>query len=274
MKKNLIFLMLLLSTITIFSKVNVKPLNICTTKLERMPQRIGNTLYFVANNYDIYESQFENGKWNNPKKVNGEVNTSANEINPHVIINNGKKIMYFARYTDSDTNYDFYRAEFDENKNIWKNVQTVNELNTKAQEWDIWVNQDETLAYFTSAGEYEGSKSKGGRDIWKSEKKNGKWCTPVNVSKLNDEGNQWSVFVDESENIYFDSARSDALGGYDIYVYLKQKDEIKHLSRDINSFYDDRAMSVYENKIYFTTKDRSNGPGFYDIYEGDLSGGF
>ncbi|MCD6449425.1 MAG: metallophosphoesterase [Thermotogaceae bacterium] len=264
-KKVIMVLLVTLLTFVGFGQIKVNMLPFCSTGIERMPWMHEGIFYFVGTNYDIYYTTFENGVWAEPKWLPGSINTTEYEINPCVITNNGKLVMYFGRYS-SDTDYDFYRAEYDEEKNEWTEGVLIPEFSTDEQDWDIWVNSDETVAYFTSEGTYDGKEPVGGRDIWRSEKVDGKWSSPENVSFLNTSGNEWSVFVSPDGSIWFDSARDDTLGGYDIYRWDPDSKSIEHPEEQFNTFSDERSLWTDGKTIFFSALNRPDGEGSYDIF--------
>jgi hypothetical protein len=260
--------------VMVSGQVQVEPLPFCTPGVERMPWLHGNTLYFVGPAYDIYQVTFEvvEGKWvwGTPEPVPGEINTEANEVNPCVIEHDGKLIMYFARHT-TERDFDFFRAEFDPEKGLWTNVQVIPELSTDTQDWDIWVNPEETVAYITTKGGFGGVAPVGGRDVWMSKKVNGVWSTPINLKEVNTIGNEWSVFVDPAGRIWLDGARDDAIGGYDIYVYDPSTGTIEHPGQYLNSFWDERSVWTDGKTIIFTSPERKGGAGGYDLYIANLT---
>ncbi len=267
LKRNKVIMVILITLIAFvgFGQIKVNMLPFCSTGIERMPWMHEGIFYFAGTNYDLYYTTSEDGEWAEPKWLPGSINTTEYEINPCVITNNGKLVMYFGRYS-SDTDYDFYRAEYDEEKNEWTEGVIIPEFSTDEQDWDIWVNSDETIAYFTSEGTYDGKEPVGGRDIWKSEKVDGKWSTPENVSFLNTSGNEWSVFVAPDGSIWFDSARDDSLGGYDIYRWDPNTRSLEHPKELFNTFSDERSLWTDGETIYFSGLNRPDGEGSYDIF--------
>ena len=249
-----------------------KLLPFCTSSIERMPWLFEDVLYFVGNNYDIYQIALkEDGSWGEIKQVEGEVNTLANEISPCVVRSGNDLVMYFARYSDA-TDYDFFRAVLDKNSGEWTNVTSVKELNTDTQEWKIWVNEGETLAYITTKGSHGGAAPVGGRDIWMSEKVEGKWTTPLNVAVLNTTGDEWSVFVAPDGKIWIDGSREEVIGGHDIYYYDPNSKKIVHPGEDINTMYNDRSVWTDGKTLILSSSDRKDGAGSYDLYTVDLEG--
>jgi hypothetical protein len=267
----LVFLAVTLIFTSAFALIEAKPLSVNTSGPDRMPWLFEDTLYFVTHSYNIYQAEWNEGNCGEPEPVKGPINTAENEISPCVVRNkDGELVMYFGRYTGSDRDYDFFRSVFDEEKGEWEEPEVVYELSTDTQDWIIWVNNDETKAYVTTKGTFGDEESLGGRDVWASEKKDGEWTTPTNVKEVNSSGNEWSVFVDKEGKIWFDSARDDAIGGYDIYFYNPETGEIGHPEMKINTFYHERSMWTDGDIIIFTTADRTDGSGSYDLYMAEL----
>lgn len=267
----LVFLVVTLIFVSAFALIEVKPLPVNTPGPDRMPWLFENTLYFVTHSYNIYQAEWNDGNCGEAKPVKGPINTAANEISPCVIRNkDGELVMYFARYTGSERDYDFFRSVFDEEKGEWGEPEVVYELSTDTQDWIIRVNSDETKAYITTKGSFGGVDPVGGRDVWVAEKKDGKWTTPKNVKEVNSTGNEWSVFVDKDGKIWFDSARDDSIGGYDIYFYDPETGIIGHPEMKINTFYDERSMWTDGKIIIFTTAKRTDGSGSYDLYVAEI----
>ena len=264
-KRTLLVLAIALMSIMTFGQIEVQMLPFCSSGIERMPWLHDDILYFAGTNYDIYYTTLENGEWAEPQWLPGDINTSEYEINPCVIENDGVLVMYFGRYS-ADTDYDFYRSVFDEEKGGWEEGTLVAELSTDKKEWDIWVNSDETIAYFTSGGTFNGKEPIGGRDIWRSESIDGKWSSPENLSFLNTGGDEWSVFLAPDGSIWFDSARDDSIGGYDVYRWDPYTRSIEHPGEQMNTFLDERSLWTDGQILYFSGLNRPDGAGSYDIF--------
>jgi hypothetical protein len=248
-----------------------KSLPVNTEGIERMPWLHGDTLYFVAGSYDIYcAERLADGSWGPREPVPGEINTEANEISPCIVERDGTLIMYFARYTGTERDYDFFRAVFDPAEGLWKNPVMIPELSTETQEWDIWVSNDETVAYLTTKGKFGDVEIVGKRDVWKSVKVDGKWSLPVLAREVSTDGDEWSVFVDPLGRVWVDGARSDAYGSYDIYYYDPSLSLVIHVEKDVNSIYNERSVWTDGKILIFTSADRNIGMGGYDIYITDL----
>ena len=238
-----------------------------TPGVDRMPFVYGDTLYYVRD-YDIYCSVWDNAAraWSEPKPVPGPINTGANEIWP--CLTGGGKVLYFARY-DPISDYDFYRSEWDEAAKAWGEPVLIEELSTDTQEWAIWVNEDETVAYVTTKANYGEGKTLGNRDIWKSVRndKSAEWSIPVNIgAPINTEGNEWSVFADADGRIYIDGARAVTVGKSDLYVAENEQTEPQNLGALINSEADEREFSITDKFLFLSAGKRADGVGGYDIW--------
>lgn len=238
-----------------------------TPGVDRMPYVYGSTLYLVRD-YDIYMSVWDSAtnKWSQPVPVPGPINTGANEIWP--CLTGGGKVLYFARY-DPITDYDFFRSEWDEKAGAWGEPQLIEELSTDTQEWAIWVNERETVAYVTTKGTYGDGKTLGNRDIWKSVRDNVKspWNTPTNIgAPINTAGSEWSVFVGTDGKIYIDGAREVTVGASDVYVSASEAKVPVNLQAPLNSGADEREFSLSDRFVFVSANKRPGGPGGYDIW--------
>ena len=238
-----------------------------TPGVDRMPFVYGDTLYYVRD-YDIYYSVWDDATraWSEPKPVPGPINTGANEIWP--CLTGGGKVLYFARY-DPISDYDFYRSEWDEAAVAWGEPVLIEELSTDTQEWAIWVNEDETVAYVTTKANYGEGKTLGNRDIWKSvrDNKSAEWSVPVNIgAPINTEGNEWSVFADADGRIYIDGTRAVTVGKSDVYMAENEQTEPQNLGASINSEADEREFSITDKFLFLSASKRADGAGGYDIW--------
>lgn len=237
-----------------------------TVGMERMPWVSGNTLYLLFGVFDIYSSTYNEAldAWSEPKPVPGPINTSANEVNPVVV--KGGRVLYFAR-NNPLSNYDFYRSEWNEAKGEWGTPLKVEAWSTTDLEWDLWVNEDETVAYFTSRGSFGGQKGLGDLDVWKSMKVNGKWSTPVNLgAPINTSGPEWSVFVGPDGKIYTDSYREGTVGKMDIFVATGEKSAPVSWGEPFNSPGDEREIAFNDRWLFITAVGRAGGAGGFDLF--------
>jgi hypothetical protein len=231
---------------------------------DRMPWVSGNTLYFVGPKYDIYQSTWDGEAWSAPVPVPGKINGPTNEIQPCVVQNG--KVMYFARMTTNGRDYDFFRSEWDEVKQEWGEPVVVLELSTPVQEWDIWVSEDETLAYVTSRGTYGNGKALGLRDIWRSERINGVWQTPVNLgAPVNSPVDEWDISVDSQGRLYISSNREGTVGDFDIFMAFTDKGPVANVT-EVNTAVTEKAPFVSDRWLIFEAINRPGNVGGYDLW--------
>jgi hypothetical protein len=232
--------------------------------MERLPWLSGDSMFLVRASYDVYQSDWDGSSWSVPVKVQGEVNTtSANEINPVLV--KGGTVMYFLRYS-AETDYDVYRSEWDAVAEAWGTPVKIEELSTNTQEWDLWMNQSETVAYITTKGTWGDQVNLGGRDIYRSERVGGKWSMPVNLGEpINSASDEWSVAVDHLGHIYFESNRAGGFGGYDIYMAESVSGPVVNV-QVVNSDKPERDVFVNEKYLIFAAENREGGKGHYDIW--------
>lgn len=235
-----------------------------TTAEDRMPWISGNTLYYVGAKYDLYQSTWDGKAWSTPVLVPGKVNSPQNELQPCVI--KGGTVMYFVRMTTTGTDYDIFRSEWNSAKQEWGEPVVVQELSTPTQDWDIWVDENETVAYVVTRGTFGDGASLGLRDVWRSERKNGQWSTPVNVgSPVNSDKDEWDVFVDQDGRIYVSSNREGTLGDFDIFMAESLQGPISNVT-EVNSTATERAMYVSDQWFVFAAIKRTGSVGGYDLW--------
>lgn len=130
------------------------------------------------------------------------------------------------------------------------------------------INKTGDLIYYTSdrLGGF------GGKDIYYSILKDGKWTKPKNTGKvINTPGDEKFPFVHDDGTLYFSSNGHQGLGGLDIYRAIKNDSgrvtNILNLGLPFNSSSDDFGYFLDSNYYKgFISSDRINGKGSDDIY--------
>ncbi|MBP6049940.1 MAG: PD40 domain-containing protein [Chitinophagales bacterium] len=144
---------------------------------------------------------------------------------------------------------------------IWQNPTRLSEVvNTSADEFYPSVSADGTL-YFTAQYKH----SKGKEDIWKSEKINGNYSTPVSISdSINTEKYEFNAFVNKDENliVFTSCGRADDFGGCDLYISKKDSNgnwkPAKNIGASINSTALDYCPFISaDNSLFVFTSNRS-----------------
>lgn len=162
---------------------------------------------------DIFISKNINGKWSNPEKLKGDVNTSSWEGSAF-LSPDGKYLYFSSERPGGYGGKDLYRAKLIDGK--WKKIENLGpQINTKADEDSPVLFGDGNILFFSS----NGHKSIGGFDIFRSDNVNGKWSEPINVGvPVNTPKDDifFSITADGSA-AYLSSDRKGGLGKQDIY---------------------------------------------------------
>lgn len=236
-----------------------------TTDTDRMPwyDPDTQTLYFTRNYY-LFESKLIDGEWSEPAEVMVPgINRRQNQVSPMRRGNN----LYFASY-DPATDYDFYVSTWDEEAQEWGEAVKIEALSGGTQDWALWLNSDEDLAYLISKGPFNDREVRAGRGVWKSEKVDGEWTVPVPLEgDINSESNDWSVFVDEASGLFYVSGtREGAIEGtYNIWVFDGEEGEAQNLGLPINQG-NARSMWTDGRIMFFTGNNYPGGISTYDIF--------
>ncbi|MGE0589194.1 MAG: tetratricopeptide repeat protein [Cyclobacteriaceae bacterium] len=157
---------------------------------------------------------------------------------------------------------------FAEKKNShWKVSESFPYNGSEYSNTDPTINESGTTLYFSS----DMKNGFGGKDIYKSEKVNGKWTPPENMGEMiNTRYDEVFPFLHNSSALYFSSNGLAGLGGLDIFkavIYPDGIDEPVNVGFPVNSSWDDFAIyidSLSENG--FVSSNRANGGYDDDIY--------
>ena len=169
--------------------------------------------YFDGN---IYESNFNGGKWSEIRKLNKNINSKSWEA--HACLSQDGKTLYFS--SDRKGGYggfDIYKSEITENGEWGSAVNLGSTVNTKFDDDTPFILNDDKTLYFSSEGHY----NMGGFDIFYSNLMDGnKWSLPLNLGyPINTpDDNLFMCPLSNGEFTYFADAKSDGSTGTDIYM--------------------------------------------------------
>jgi outer membrane protein OmpA-like peptidoglycan-associated protein len=112
---------------------------------------------------------------------------------------------------------------------------------------------------------------KGGTDIYKIEKNGETWGNPINLTKINTEGNEMFPFYHQDGFLFFASNGHPGLGGLDIFGVrmnaLMPTRAINNLGAPLNTNKDDFALIIDKtNTRGYLSSNREGGHGDDDIY--------
>ncbi|MEA1887291.1 MAG: tetratricopeptide repeat protein [Bacteroidota bacterium] len=215
---------------------------------------------------NIFVATREGDGWDPAGPAGDELTTMLNEGVLSVLANG--QLMYL--YAGYEGNGDIFTSEFE--RGGWTKPARIDiDLNSRKRETSISFSEDGNEVFFTS----DMRKSIGGRDIFymKRVRKN-KWTKPYNLGEtVNSEYNEESVHVSENgDTIWFSSNRPGGMGGYDIYMSVK--DDIGLWSDPVNIGVPANSQSndlfykpgkINRNEAWLAS-DRPGGYGGFDIY--------
>lgn len=173
-------------------------------------------LYFISRkpkddrdvplNHDIWYIQKEADGWSEPINAGPQINSDKNE---YYISFSEDGSMYFSsnKDTDSDSNFDIYRAQAIEGG--WAEpVKLSDAINTEAYEADAFIAPDESYLIFTSRGRDDGA---GGIDLYISFKDDeGNWLPSKNLGRpINSRGPDYCPFVTKDGKYLFYTSYND-----------------------------------------------------------------
>ncbi|MCS7017906.1 MAG: OmpA family protein [Cytophagales bacterium] len=265
----------------------------------------GKTLYFSRYSYatgeDIYVSYWDGSQWSEAKRLGSPVNTESHET-PIAISPDGNTLFLFGNYyLLPQFEYigrqnielgkgDFYFAE--KQNNAWEKISVIpNPINSKNFESGFCMSADGNAVIFSSdrpgavggympnyhpdylyyhgAGEFN-------LDLYVSERTQNGWSQPINLGKLINtpfaETNPW--LHPDMRTLYFISDGHPGLGGYDIFVSRRLRDdswtewsEPVNLGKTINTAYNDVFHMTSDGKTaLITSRQLNNTFGESDIY--------
>lgn len=193
----------------------------------------GNTLYFSRNHYDsqkktkdankvthlnIYRATLVNGEWANVTELSFN---NPNYSMTHPALNFDETRLYFSSdMPGSIGSFDLFYVDINDNGTYGTPINLGDKINTPHREQFPYVSSKKVL-YFASDGHF----GMGGLDIFRSEKTESLYDTPVNLSDIVNSGMDDFAFVidEENETGYFSSNRQGGTGDDDIYRITKVK---------------------------------------------------
>lgn len=193
---------------------------------------------------DLLVSNFENGQWQTPEPIKGEVNTEWND-GSGTISADGKTLVFTACEGPSAKNgCDLFIAYKNED-GLWGKPQALTILNSRWWDSHPCISADGQKIYFVS--QRPGGMGKG--DIWFSKKdEQGIWQEPENLGpEVNTSEDENAPFIHPNGRLLFFSTNGlIGMGGYDLYVYdlTKPKSKPINLGFPINTFSDETSCWV------------------------------
>ncbi len=232
----------------------------------------GDRLFFSSirdnDNEDLYVSEFADNRWQTPYPIGPPINTDANEGS--MAISSDGNLIVFAACGRKDTygGCDLYFSErttdgWTEPRNLGRNV------NSAGWEGHPSISSDGKWLYFSS-DRYGGF---GGRDIWRSPRKDNSWGKPENLKyPINNARDQASPFIHpDGTTMYYASAGHGGLGMLDVFKSELDSTgkwtEPLNLGPPVNTPGSDYFFSIpAKGDVIYFASDRQGGYGGFDIY--------
>ena len=170
-----------------------------------------------TDDYDIYISKLEKGKWSAATKLNNKINSMFDET--FASFGADDKSIYFSSDRHGGRGgYDIYVSklsadgQWDSPKNLGKTI------NTEFDEQNPIVTDSNKVLFFCSNGHY----NMGGYDIFYSNSDGKKWKVPINIGYPinNTRDNMWFYPIRNGREGYYALEEENGFGSSDIY-YIK-----------------------------------------------------
>lgn len=168
----------------------------------------------------VRESQL--GAWGQPRPLGEEINDPAWDSQPCLSLD-GKELFFASRRGGNADLYHCYRDE----DGRWSAPESLGAvINTKGTEMAPFLHPDGKTLYFSS----DTRMGMGGYDLFVSRRnESGEWSEPVNLGyPINTPGDEINFIVAaDGHTALISSIREGGFGGYDIYVFQLNDDELK-----------------------------------------------
>ncbi|MEH0154623.1 OmpA family protein [Limibacter armeniacum] len=233
--------------------------------------------YFeIADDNLYYEDIFiskrysEEDDWKRGKLADDNLNSKGHE-SVVSISNSGKTLLVHKGSKQGDLY--FSKIEGKRKKTITSPVKLPAPINSEYAETSACFSPDGRFIYFSS----DRPDGKGGKDLYVSERKNGQWSTPTNLSALNTPYDEEGPYLTaDGKQLFFSSKGHNSIGGFDLFVSENLNGEWQtpeNLGVPINTPYDEVYISAPNgfSQFYFSS-DRPEGYGYLDIYSAAIIG--
>ncbi len=217
---------------------------------------------------DIYSSTLSDGVWSAPKRLNGAVNSAADDVVNNISYDGTKMLLHRPSEGGQTDIYESKLVGLDWTDPTKMNVQISN---AKSNEKFACYNDDGYKIYFTRDNEgrtngtevmFSGLQSKMNKD----------YMTATMVMPVNSKFNEGPIYMSiDGETMYIASEGFESMGGYDIFISKKEQGQWSppvNLGYPINTPYDDFFFAPTANgKFAYIASNRAGGKGGYDIYK-------
>ncbi len=233
----------------------------------------GNLLNTASGQYfsDIFRiDKDKKGKWSEAQALGENINTEYDEGTPS--LNSKGNHLFFSRCFVKESGFGTCKIfESQRNGTVWSMAKRLKLLeDSTISVGHPALSPDGLTLYFVS----DMSGGKGGKDIWKVERKSetGTWSKPINLGvPVNTPGDELFPTVRSNGTLYFSSDYHMGFGGLDVFkleVKANGEKNVKNLGYPINSAADDFGIIFEGDKEqgYFSSTRREGSRGGDDIW--------
>ncbi len=211
MKSTIIYLN---KTNGIWSPPSIAPFSGKSRDLEAFFSTDGKTVFFSSdrqindadsiNDFDIWKVEKEKSGWGDPINLGTTINSLKNEFYPSVTRTGN--IYFTIEPINGYGEEDIVLCRNVNGKYLEREILDTT-INTAGDEFNAYVNAEETFIIFTS---YKGrSDEQGGGDLYISNKHDNKWSTAVNIKAVNSPYLDYCPFVTRNnKTLFFASNRN------------------------------------------------------------------
>ncbi len=175
----------------------------------------GKKLYIYRFN-DIWQSEYENGKWSKPTKLNNVIDGKNSHESSMTLTSDGNTIYFSSERDGGFGGKDIYQTT-KHNDGTWSVPENLGPaINTELDEDAPFIDADNKTLYFSS----QAHGSIGGFDVFKSRSENNDWTPPESLGFPINSGADDIFFVPNAKQnkAFIATMRTDGIGNYDIYI--------------------------------------------------------
>jgi len=197
-------------------------------------------------NYDLFYTVFENGKWTEPVSLGSSINSSEDEREAS-LSKDGNSIFFSSNRSGGYGKFDIYMSQKPANGKWGKPVNIGKEINTAENEISPFIHPEGQVLYFSSDGYIE--ESMGGTDIFYSTKNtNNTWSAPLHIKyPVNTTRDDVNYNIASGGKRYCTSITD--YNSFDIIEIIGRQDEVDDMNSGIGStslFSELNVMEVME----------------------------
>ncbi|MEI8114525.1 MAG: OmpA family protein [Bacteroidia bacterium] len=222
---------------------------------------------------DLFTSKFlvQKQKWEIPKLLeeNNLINTASDE-GAATLSDNGDLMIFTRCIYDKTKDKGAELFSANQSRGEWSEPNAIELVGDSMIAAHPSLSADGTQLYFVSdkIGGY------GGKDIWVSSSKGGKYNKPENLGpEINTPGDEEFPFIRENGDLYFSSNYLPGIGGLDIFKAVKDdkgKWKVENMKAPINSPGDDFGIAFIKGEVekglFSSNRKGSKSDDIYSFY--------